>query len=97
MSFSSLRWRSCAATLNNDVSHPSLPSRHLDLTRIARGKLTLELRKADAHELLESALEIVRSDIEQRRLTPFVALTASRPYQDRTRKIDLGVAQSRRA
>jgi two-component system, chemotaxis family, CheB/CheR fusion protein len=50
----------------------------LDLTRIARGKLTLQLRKADAHELLQSALEIVRSDIEQRHLTPFVALTASR-------------------
>ena len=50
----------------------------LDLTRIARGKLTLQLRMADAHELLQSALEIVRSDIEQRHLTPFVALTASR-------------------
>lgn len=50
----------------------------LDLTRIARGKLTLQLRNADAHELLQSALEIVRSDIEQRHLTPFVALTASR-------------------
>jgi signal transduction histidine kinase len=50
----------------------------LDLTRIARGKLTLELRKADAHELLQSALEIVRSDIEQRHVTTSVALTASR-------------------
>jgi two-component system, chemotaxis family, CheB/CheR fusion protein len=50
----------------------------LDLTRIARGKLTLQLRMADAHELLQSALEIVRSDIEQRHLTPVVALTASR-------------------
>ena len=50
----------------------------LDLTRIARGKLTLQLRKADAHELLQSALEIMRSDIEQRHLTPFVALEASR-------------------
>jgi two-component system, chemotaxis family, CheB/CheR fusion protein len=50
----------------------------LDLTRIARGKLTLQLRKADVHELLQSALEIVRSDIEQRHLTPFVALEASR-------------------
>src|SRR5262249_44350020 len=29
-------------------------------------------------ELLQSALEIVRSEIEQRHLTPFVALTASR-------------------
>jgi len=50
----------------------------LDLSRIARGKLTLQLRKADAHELLQSALEIVRSDIEQRHLTAFVALEASR-------------------
>jgi two-component system CheB/CheR fusion protein len=50
----------------------------LDLSRIARGKLTLQLRKADAHELLQSALEIVRGDIEQRHLTPFVALEASR-------------------
>jgi two-component system CheB/CheR fusion protein len=50
----------------------------LDLSRIARGKLTLQLRKADAHELLQSALEIVRSDIEQRHLTPFLALEASR-------------------
>jgi two-component system, chemotaxis family, CheB/CheR fusion protein len=49
----------------------------LDLTRIARGKLTLELRKTDAHELLQAALEIVRSDIEQRHLTTSVALTAS--------------------
>jgi two-component system CheB/CheR fusion protein len=50
----------------------------LDLTRIARGQLTLQLRQADAHELLQSALENVRSEIEQRHLTPFVALTASR-------------------
>jgi len=50
----------------------------LDLSRIARGKLTLQLRKADAHELLQSALEIVRSDIEQRHLTLSVALEASR-------------------
>ena len=49
----------------------------LDLTRIARGQLTLQLRQADAHELLQSALEIVRSEIEQRHLTPVVALTAS--------------------
>jgi two-component system CheB/CheR fusion protein len=49
----------------------------LDLTRIARGQLTLQLRQADAHELLQSALEIVRSDIERRHLTPALALTAS--------------------
>jgi hypothetical protein len=50
----------------------------LDLTKIARGKLTLQLRKADAHELLQSALEIVRTDIEHWHLTTSIALTASR-------------------
>src|SRR5262252_1239411 len=50
----------------------------LDLTRVARGQLTLQLRQADAHGLLQSALEIMRSEIEQRHLTPVVALTASR-------------------
>ena len=50
----------------------------LDLTRIARGQLTLQLRPADAHELLQAALEIVQSEIQQRHLTSSVALTASR-------------------
>jgi two-component system, chemotaxis family, CheB/CheR fusion protein len=50
----------------------------LDLGQIARGKVTLQLREADAHELLQSALEIVRSDIEQRHLTALVDLAASR-------------------
>jgi two-component system CheB/CheR fusion protein len=50
----------------------------LDLTRLARGRLKLQLRSADAHELLLSAMEIVRSDIEDRHLKPSVALAASR-------------------
>jgi two-component system CheB/CheR fusion protein len=50
----------------------------LDLTRLARGRLKLQLRRADAHELLLSAMEIVRSDMEHRHLKPSVALTASR-------------------
>jgi signal transduction histidine kinase len=50
----------------------------LDLTRIARGKIKLRLRRADAHELLQSAMEIVRSDIEDRHLKLSIALTASR-------------------
>ncbi len=49
----------------------------LDLTRIARGKIKLQLRRADAHELLHSALEIVRSSIEDRHLKLSVALLAS--------------------
>ena len=49
----------------------------LDLTRIARGKIKLQLRRADAHELLQSTMEIVRSDIEDRHLKLSVALGAS--------------------
>jgi len=40
----------------------------LDLTRIARGKLQLHLRKSDAHDLLKHAMEIVREDISSRQL-----------------------------
>ena len=49
----------------------------LDLTRVAREKIKLQLRKADAHELLQSAMEIVRSNIEDRHLKLSVALLAS--------------------
>ena len=49
----------------------------LDLTRISRGKLQLQLQAADAHELLQHALEIVRRDIEDRHLELSVSLEAS--------------------
>jgi two-component system CheB/CheR fusion protein len=49
----------------------------LDLTRLARGKLQLQLREADAHELVQHALEIVRKDIEDRHLKLVVSLQAS--------------------
>ena len=49
----------------------------LDLTRITRGKLQLNLRNADAHELLQHAAEIVRSDIDSRNLALQVALDAT--------------------
>ena len=49
----------------------------LDLTLIARGKIKLRLRKADAHELVQSAMEIVRSNIENQHLKLSVALLAS--------------------
>src|SRR5437870_1308780 len=50
----------------------------LDLTRISRGKLQLQLRPADAHELLGDALEIVRNDIEDRHLKLSLFLDAAR-------------------
>jgi signal transduction histidine kinase len=48
----------------------------LDLTRITRGKLQLHLRKTNAHELLEHAMEIVREDIASRQLNLSVQLHA---------------------
>jgi two-component system, chemotaxis family, CheB/CheR fusion protein len=49
----------------------------LDLTRIARGKLQLHLRKANAHELLAHAMEIVQEEISSRKLRLSVELNAS--------------------
>jgi PAS domain S-box-containing protein len=49
----------------------------LDLTRLARDKLQLQLREADVHELVQHALEIVRKDIEDRHLKLVVSLQAS--------------------
>ncbi|MEY2575068.1 MAG: hypothetical protein QOF80_555 [Verrucomicrobiota bacterium] len=49
----------------------------LDLTRIARGKLQLQLRKSDAHDLLGHAMEIVRDEISSRKLRLSMELNAS--------------------
>jgi two-component system CheB/CheR fusion protein len=49
----------------------------LDLTRIARGKLQLNLRKADAHDLLGHAMEIVRDEISSRKLKLSMELNAA--------------------
>jgi signal transduction histidine kinase len=40
----------------------------LDLTRIVRGKLQLQLQNVDAHQLLHHAIEIVRADVDCRQL-----------------------------
>jgi two-component system CheB/CheR fusion protein len=49
----------------------------LDLTRIARGKLKLHLRKSDAHNLLSHAMEIVRDEISSRKLKLAIELNAA--------------------
>jgi signal transduction histidine kinase len=49
----------------------------LDLTRIARGKLQLQLRKSDAHDLLGHAMEIVRDEISSRKLKLSMELNAA--------------------
>jgi signal transduction histidine kinase len=50
----------------------------LDLGRVTRRRLKLQLGTADAHELLQSAIDIVRSDMEDRHLKLVVSLAASR-------------------
>ena len=50
----------------------------LDLTRIARGKLQLQLQKAEAHDLLRHALEIVRADLKCRNVELSIVLDARR-------------------
>ncbi len=48
----------------------------LDLTRITRGKLSLQRGVADSHELIGHAVEIVRSEIDDRHLNLCLALDA---------------------
>jgi signal transduction histidine kinase/response regulator RpfG family c-di-GMP phosphodiesterase len=48
----------------------------LDLTRISKGKVQLNLEEVDAHSLLQNALEICQADIDKKRLllrTDFMA------------------------
>ncbi len=52
----------------------------LDLTRIARGKLQLDLRPADAHELMRHAMDIVRTDISARRINVLIGLDAAQHH-----------------
>jgi signal transduction histidine kinase len=51
----------------------------LDLTRIARGKLELELRPIDVHASLQEALAMVREEIDQKRIVLELKLGADRP------------------
>ncbi|HEX8309803.1 MAG TPA: PAS domain-containing protein [Chthoniobacteraceae bacterium] len=50
----------------------------LDLTRIARGKLTLRLEECDAHSLIEFAVQIVRESVARKELNLVMQLGASR-------------------
>src|SRR5436305_6083599 len=49
----------------------------LDLTRIARGKLQLHLQTADAHDLLNDAINVVLSDIRSKNIRLSISLDAS--------------------
>lgn len=51
----------------------------LDLTRITRGKLTLELRPVDAHAILRDALATVQADLDAKRIKLNLDLDATPP------------------
>jgi len=50
----------------------------LDLTRISRGKVALDLRAADVHGGLEDALAMAREEIEAKQITVTLKLEAAR-------------------
>lgn len=52
----------------------------LDLTRISKGKLQLGYEIVDAHKLLQNALEICRSEIEQKHLVLSSDFTATKVW-----------------
>lgn len=50
----------------------------LDVTRIIRGKLQLDLQPSDLHTILERTVDLLRRDIDERRLAFQIDLTAPR-------------------
>ena len=52
----------------------------LDLTRVARGKLELALRTADAHEVVRDAIDICRPDLEDKQIELVLDLAAARHH-----------------
>lgn len=52
----------------------------LDLTRISKGKLHLHLETVDAHPLLQNALEICRTEINEKKIAVTVSLEAEQHH-----------------
>ena len=52
----------------------------LDLNRIVKGKLTLNLELVDAHELIQAVVTMFRSEINAKHLSVSTELTATRHY-----------------
>ena len=59
----------------------------LDVTRVTQGKVNLECHSIDAHELIQSAVEIVRGDAEAKQISLCLDLSARqhRIWADRMR------------
>jgi PAS domain S-box-containing protein len=52
----------------------------LDLNRIVKGKLSLNLELVDAHELVHSVVTMLQSEINAKQLNVFLGLNATRHY-----------------
>ena len=52
----------------------------LDLTRVTRGKIELRFDRIDAHAIVRDSLDIVQSDIEEKRLNVLTNLQAERHH-----------------
>lgn len=51
----------------------------LDLTRITRGKLTLDIRAVDAHAIINDTINTVRAEIEAKQIELVLQLSPSQP------------------
>src|SRR5690606_30142899 len=70
--------RAAFATIRNNVElEARLIDDLLDLTRIVRGKLPLQMRAYDGHAILQAALATVRAEIAQKRIELQLDLAAA--------------------
>lgn len=70
--------RGAFATIRNNVElEARLIDDLLDLTRIVRGKLPLQMRAHDAHTILQAALATVRAEIAQKQISLDLDLAAA--------------------
>lgn len=52
----------------------------LDHSRISHGKISIEARPVDVHDVLKAAVDVVRSELDQKRITLTVDLAAPRSF-----------------
>jgi PAS domain S-box-containing protein len=69
-----------ATILRNVQLEAQLIDDLLDVTRITRGKIEVHYEVADVHRLLQSAVEIVRSDISKKEIECTIELGAARHH-----------------
>jgi len=68
-----------AAIRNNVELEARLIDDLLDLTRITRGKLSLDRKPHDVHAIIYDALATVRADLDRKGIVPVMKFSASQP------------------